>query len=532
MPLDHSLSRIVRRIPAPCRTAFCTSVIGGYLTHLFAFTNIIPNSDGLSRVFDPQQMTISGRWFLHYASSFNGFTQMPAVIAFFSILFLSLAAALVVDLLSIRSRTLGGLAGLVMVTFPAVGFAYLYMFTAGAYSFAILLAVLSVWLARKGGLLPLLGGCVALALSMGIYQAYAAVAISLAVLVVLRNTMKPKQDLSSTARLGFGMVGYLTVGAVLYYVVLQVFLKVKHLELLDYLGMSDAGSGYPIGKLPSLIVTVYKQIISFFLLPGGSNSFTTLFMVLLNLAVIGLGLLCLVVILMPQKNQLWRVLGALAMGAVLPLAMGFSQIISPFADATPLMKYAYVSAYLLVLMLADLALPALQEKGFGRYCGPAIAACLVALCLYNLNINNLLYTASAQAHRSAESYATRLLSRIEGCPGYTGNEDVVIIGGFPTDRFYSDVESYALVDHYSVPVHTLIPLNKHIYYYFNDWLNVPISEPDESVMIAAADSVEFHDMPLYPADGSVRLINGDIVVKVQEHYTPKSDYEIAYENRR
>ena len=55
--------------------------------------------------------------------------------------------------------------------------------------------------------------------------------------------------------------------------------------------------------------------------------------------------------------------------------------------------------------------------------------------------------------------------------------EVVIIGSFPTDRIYSSIESYALVDHYSVPTDTVAPLNKHIYYYLNDWLNVPWRSP-------------------------------------------------------
>ena len=51
-------------------------------------------------------------------------------------------------------------------------------------------------------------------------------------------------------------------------------------------------------------------------------------------------------------------------------------------------------------------------------------------------------------------------------------------------------------------------------------------------MKAVAASSQFKAMPLYPADGSVALLDGRVVVKVQETYTPKSDYEIAYENRR
>ena len=59
-----------------------------------------------------------------------------------------------------------------------------------------------------------------------------------------------------------------------------------------------------------------------------------------------------------------------------------------------------------------------------------------------------------------------------------------------------------------------------------------MAEPDEDTMKAVAASDDFRSMPLYPADGSVALLDGRVVVKVQEEYTPRSDYEIAYENRR
>ena len=154
------------------------------------------------------------------------------------------------------------------------------------------------------------------------------------------------------------------------------------------------------------------------------------------------------------------------------------------------------------------------------------------LLLFSLNTNNRLYTASAQAHRATLSYATRLLSRIESCPGYTHGMPVYLIGSFPTDRVHNSVEGFAQVDHYSVPMDTVAPLNKHIYYYLRDWLNLPIEEPAEADLMAMAERPEFAAMPRYPDDGSVQIIDGCLVVKVQEEYTPKSDFEIAYENRR
>ena len=357
MPLDRIAARLRHRIPATAWAAFLSCFLSGYLIHLFAFTNLIPNSDGLSRVFDPQQMTVSGRWFLHYASALNSFTQMPALIGFLSIVFLSLAAAAAVLTLGLHSRTLSALAGVLMAAFPCLGYTFLYMFTASAYCLAILLAVLSVWLAQKGGWPRSLAACLLLALSMGIYQAYAAVAVSLSVLAVLRAGWK------DTLRLGLRLMGVLAAGAALYYGLLQLFLSVKGLELLSYLGMSQAGGGYPFAQLPRLILSAYKQVLVFFFLPGSSSPFTTPVLVLLDLLALALGALFCFTALTRRSlwKQPWRPVGGLVMVALLPLAAGFAQVIAPFSDATPIMKYAYVSIYLAVVLAADLGLSLLPR---------------------------------------------------------------------------------------------------------------------------------------------------------------------------
>ena len=111
MTIDQQGRKLWRRVAPTQKAAFFSCLIAGYLVHLYAFTNLIPNSDGLSRVFDLQQMTVSGRWFLHYASALNGFTQMPAVIGLLSLIFLGLAAALAADLLRLCSVVLAGISG-------------------------------------------------------------------------------------------------------------------------------------------------------------------------------------------------------------------------------------------------------------------------------------------------------------------------------------------------------------------------------------------------------------------------------------
>lgn len=531
MSMDELSRGLWQKIGPNRRFAFFACFAAGYLGHLYAFTNLIPNSDGLSRVFDPQQMTVSGRWFLHFASALNDFTQMPALIGFLSVLFLSLAAALAVDVLGLRSRALCALTGAVMALFPCMGYTFLYLFTASAYCLAIFLAVLSVWLARRGNISWLLGG-LCLALAMGIYQAYATVAIALSLLAVLSRVLDRESSFRDTLAFGLRLVGYLAVGAVLYYVILLIFLKVKDLELLSYLGMDAAAGGYPFGQLPSLILESYKQVIAFFFLPGGANGFANLFMAILDLLALGIGLGALWTVFSRRGlwGEKWRIAGALALLALLPLGMNFMQVLSPYSAPTPLMKYAFVSVYLLVLLVLDRS-DGLEPVGKPYTLLPA-GAVLCALLLFFLNTNNLLYTASAQAHRATESYATRLLARIESCEGYEPGMEIAIVGAVPAEQIQSDIPSYLQVDHYSVPMNSVLPLNKHIYYYLSDWLNFPVEELPEETMIAISDSEEFQSMPLYPAQGSVQVLDGRVVVRLAQEYTPKTDYEIAYENRR
>ena len=523
MKLDELGGAVWRRIGTGQKCAFFSAVIAGYLAHLYAFTNIIPNADGLSRVYDLQQMTVSGRWFLHYATALNNFTQMPAVIGLLSLIFIGLAAALAVDLLKIRSNVLCAMSGAAMAAFPCMGYTFLYMFTASAYCLAIFLAVLSVWLARRCKVGFLLG-VVLLAMTMGTYQVYVTVAIALSVLSVMRQVLEGETAFRENLFFGLRLMAYLALGAVLYYGILMLFLKVKNLELLSYLGMDAASTGYPFAQLPRLLFYTYKQVVAFFFVPGSADGFATKSFAVLNLLALAIGGVCGLARWRDGKLEIWRIVTALGLLAILPLAVNFGQIISPYSVPTPLMKYAYVCVYLMVFMLVDLA--------DGKKMAVLAPVWCAALLLFCLNTNNVLYTASAQAHRSAESYLTRLMARVESCEGYEQGMEVLFIGAIPDDAIRSAVESYAQVDHYSVPVHKVAELNKHIYYYLNDWLSVPVEEPAEETMMEMSDSEIFAEMPLYPAQGSIQVADGKVVVKLREKYTPKSDFELAYENRR
>ena len=539
-------------IPRPVRTAFLSCFAAGYLAHLFAFTNIIPNSDGLSRVFDTQQMTVAGRWFLHYASIFHGFLQAPAVIGFFTVLFLSLAAGLTVSLLQIRDRILSGMTGMIMAVFPPVAFTLLYLFTSSAYSFGILLAVLSVWLTVRSRRFSILG-VVLLACAVGTYQAYFAVAAALALIRVLLYALEEDRTARQTLRFALRCLAFLAAGLLLYYLELLLFLKAKDLTLMDYRGISGIGeSGLFLDAL-SRIGAAYTDLIP---------TYSTSLIHGANLAFAALGIWAFARI--GRRNGLFRkpaLLGAVILGiALLPPALNFTVLL--VRHVRDHMRYALVFGYVLALALADRAsrLPASAvpkdpgakteeavegldaeaaeaperkaETAARRAPAPLLSAAVCVSVLFavlSFQVDNLAYTASATAHRATESFAARLVTRVESTPGYRSDMEVVVIGSFPREQGMSGVEAFDAVD---APSYSLLILNKHVYYYLNDWLNVPWPEPSEETFLRISESETFRNMPLYPNDGSVVIEDGRVIVKLSPYYRPKQEYEIQYENRK
>lgn len=508
----------IKAVPRTMWSAFLATLIGGLLIHLFAFTNMIPNSDGISRLYDLQQMTVSGRWFLHYASWFNSYTQMPMLIGVLSLLFLGAASALIVDVLKIRGVLTAACCGLLMAAVPALAYTYLYMFTASAYGFAILLAVLAVWVSErtKWGWL---WGSAFLTLSMGTYQSYAALAITLSLMCVmlfaLENLDKPREILIC----GLKKIAMLALGAALYWIILQIFLRVKDLELLEYRNMNDAAG--LLSAIPKAIPQAYKDFAAYYL---KQQNYVGTLIIACNVIFVCLGLLGAVMQILRAKRSVGGLAMLGGMLILLPLAVNFTYILSASSEQAPIMQYSFVLPLMLALAMAE----RVEKKTVHLL---AICATLV-LSLKYAQVDNLCYTATLQAHRATESYATRLCTRIESCPGYERGMEVAIIGRYPQGYYRSEIEAFELVNHYSCLPTTVIPLNKHIYYYLNLWLNVPIEELPEETMIAISKTEEFAAMPLYPSDGSVAIIDGRVVVKVAETYTPKKPYEIAYENRR
>ena len=226
------------------KIAFLSAFVLGILIHLPVMLSDIPNHDGLSSMYFDQNMITSGRWFLSVACGFSSYFTIPWIIGLIGLLWLALTAVALTELLELADPLVIMAASGLLVSFPALASTFAYVFTMDGYMMALFLAILAVLFTKKQKK-GWLAGAVCLAFSMGIYQAYLPFAILLCVYVILLFFMEEK-GWKTKAFYVLRYLGMGVAGAALYYVILQILLKLQGKVLDTYQGinsMEQGGSG-------------------------------------------------------------------------------------------------------------------------------------------------------------------------------------------------------------------------------------------------------------------------------------------------
>lgn len=534
-------------IPEESVWALIVTIVSGYIIHLYAFTNIIPNADGMSRVYDEQQMTMSGRWFLHYASMLHGYIQAPALIGFLSVLFLGLAAAIIVSVLNIKGAVRAAFVGILFSSFPAVTYTYTYIFTASAYFFAVFICALSVHLinAYFQNKKPVFAvtACALLSLSIGIYQVYASLAISLCLFIIIIDILSGAMDPKPVFKKGLTFISYLAISGITYYVILQIFLKIKGISLTSYRNMNSSIFENGIKGLFVRLIHVYADFFGCMFgdsFPYNGRLFFVINAITLVVIVAGMVMLIRRKKIFEKDNKL-NLLYFLIAIIFLPFVINIMEFAD---DSAPHMRFSFVLFYIFGIVILQMALAPkneLAEKTAGeeqtasaKLLGINIicAAFLCILLLRFMQIDNIIYTCLQSAHRATESFMTTLVTRVESAPGYSYDKKVYLVGKVQKNMFYSGVDKFEFISNGQSPSYSVTPGTKHLYYYLNDWINIPWEEPAEEELIAISESEEFRNMPIYPNDGCIVVKDDCVIVRLSDSYTPKKPYEIEYENRK
>lgn len=470
----------------------CSSLIFGFMAHMYAFTNKLVNADEISALFGKGATVTSGRWGLEMTSWLLPDYSMPWIFGLVSVVLLAVSVCMIVSLFQIRSPLLRiCLSGSIMA-FPALVGNFSFMFTSASYAMAILAAVASVWLFERGGKLRALFSVLLLAFSLGVYQAYISVASSFFVLLMFKALMDKGSSAKAVFLRGIKYVAMLLVSLGLYYA-------------LTFIVEAVAGSGYQeyeviagAGLVRSILLAyssfVRTAVSGYFGYVNGT--FPMLAHLLCALViVVGLGSL-----ILPQRDK-GKTLLTLALILIYPLSVNCIYLIASVDIIHSLVLFGFISVYVFTAMVAD------RVSGEPILLRDAAVIALSVILASSIFYANKIYLKMYLQYENAYAFYNTLMAEVMETPGF--NSETVVdfvgsdVGGI---KVFDEIDSSQLTG----PNEELVNIYTRV-----DFIRYYLGLDLYSYMEDEIYADWYYDMPSYPDEGSIvmREEENRIIVK-------------------
>lgn len=505
----------IKQLKTPVKRAMAAAFVVGFFVHHFGLVNVLHNIDDIGQ-FPTGYGTglMSGRWLLTVLGDFleavGGNYNLPYLNGLIYLALISIAAGLIVSVFEIRESVFAALIGAMVTVFPAATSALFFRFTSVYYGLSFLLAVLAAWAFGKHKFGFLLSA-VCICGSLGIYQGYVPVTISLFVLLLLQKALQGESDLWQLVRKGIAYCLTLILGLLLYYLLLNMCLSVYGVSLSDYNGMNEMGK-LALKDIPAL---VYKAVYWFCMMPlkdycGLAD------MPALKIAYLLLALLTLLmgIVLVKKIKKPLIVSFAVLMCAFFPVAVNFVVIMSPSAWIYTMMLYAFVLISCVPCIVWECLPENTGAMAKGKQLFAKLLAGILALMIfcygYSANIN---YTAVYFSNRQVENYVNSLVTQIRMTEGFDTEKEWAFIGEIEDPLLWS-VWDYEMT--YGGAFETDRTLESYsrvswIWHYLGYF--PPTADVAEVAALSAAEEVR--QMPCWPEEGSIRVVEDKVVIKFQ-----------------
>lgn len=512
MTPTQAFQKLNSKIKRQWRLAFFSAVVIGLLTHMPILVSDIPNHDGLASMYFDQNMITSGRWFLTVACGFSSYYTIPWMIGLLGLLFLGLAAAALTELLELDRGWAIVLNSGLLVVFPSLASTFAYVFTLDGYMLALLLAVLAVLVTKKYKL-GFVGGAFCLAFSLGIYQAYLAFAMILSLFAVLMLFAEEK----SVAQKVKGAAHYLgmgVLGAVLYYGILQVLLRIQGKELDSYQGIDGMASGAAVGGgLLDSVENIYLDFATFSLKGNVlyHNWISLLALILLSAAAVATG-----VVLAHRrkwwKNPMFFVIMVMAAAAV-PLVTNVILLISPGVTYHLLMRYQWILFPIGLTAFVSRNARLSQRGHIWEWAG--FLAVITLVFFYGVS-DNIGYSNLQKKYEKTYAYCLRLLDRIEQTDGYYQGIPIALVGVIGSEQYpTTDLTLSVTGNMIGLSGDSLVYTGVNYQAFIRNYLGATLNILPADTMAEMYYSEEYRSMDSFPGEDSIRIIDGIMYIKTE-----------------
>lgn len=499
-------------------SAFFSTFLFGFIAHGYIFLNNITLHDNVYNFYMGGTYT-SGRWMLGkllrlsqviYDTNYLHYST-PWYLGFLSLVWIGLSAAIIVRALQIKSRLISMLVGGILVSFPVITSMFGYMFTSGMYSLGTFMGIAGVFL--FGGVktegwrrfASAVIGILLQACSLGVYQANIGVIAAFTVIIFLKSLDEGEDNgiLPILKRILYfmsGTIGYLAI----YYTAAIYFVERIGQSLSDYQGingMGKAGVTEYLSRVPVAYMEFFRPTseVSSHMYVGGVKR---LYVWILAATFLFVGMNLFI-----GYRRRWRVGIVYALAVlVFPLCANVIYVVCD-EGIYSLMMYGEVMIFVFGLYLCS-TLKWKWQKIAGHCVTVPVAIIIILYCRYA----NVCYLKADFVQKAGISYFNRMVARIESAEGYVAGMPVTFIGERP-EADPSLFLFHEFEDVHVLPYEFKTEVNSYNWY---DFMKSNCGfDPPRGDAALYADNEEILSMPNYPSEGSIQVMDGCVIVKLE-----------------
>lgn len=528
MAPEEALEKFLKWFDTNKKIGFLVALVVGLIAHITMITETIMSQDGLwnsMEYFRPGDWEISiGRWGIAIIERLIQFIAIPTINTVLCILMVAITAVLIIDLLDFKSKVSSIFTALALVLTPTLVVTLLYIYTAFAYCFNLLISTFVIWLIYKSKHKKIGFALAALCFmfSLSIYQGYVGVTVGLCMMISILDLLKNNDIKEVFKNIGKTILALL-IGGILYLGLTKIILMVSNIDASNYNNANSISISGIISGLGSSLLQTYKDFGTFFF---GNDivvnaNYTRGLIYAVFFIMFALGLITTIASIKEEnkKIKIGKISLIILFISLLPIGLNIIDIIASGST-----MYALTSVQMILIIPFAFAIFELLNK-FVLVKWIAILSCFGVMWTYYL-ADNTSYAALKLTYNQAYSSTMRVMDRIETTPGYVKDMPILfggIIGNnnYPrTSSLYaytvgSIVNNTAFHGPYGSAMGTWTKFLKIFY-----GLDVRMCTAEEYYKIVTGD-VYKNEMECFPAESSVRIMNGIVVVKLDEEpYLP------------
>lgn len=530
-----------------CKLCFIWTYIIGIATHGFCYFNTTFNHDGaMIYLSDDEWKASLGRYLTPIYRLFRTRYSAPWLTGVLSLAFLSLCAYLTVRMFDLkRKSSIACIGGLYAVNYSLIITNAFCIHDADSYMFSVLLAVASAYcliagwpFERDHGQFTLsntdrkivikecadiIVSAILLAGSMALYQAYATLSCALILIYIIKKCLE-NEKISIILQIFAKTVIMYVLGAIFYIAGLKIYSKAFHIELAEggHNSITTVFSleGWNIfGGIKNAYV-VFKEY--FFIV----SKFNRYFPVAANVLVLIAIAAAIIGIFIRQKISIANKIVTIVSLLIFPAVLGALCLITEVAQ---LMKVQYIAVYfipLVILRIVDeLDLKAYLKLGLSKIV-PAVVVTSLFVVQYNAAaFANGIYLAKTLDYQATYDLMGNVIADIGKVEGYVPGQTPVAFIGSPVtasqlsgQRYgYSNMAEMGDLTHdfyYSITGYYTYQ------YYVKDIMNINMEIMSVQEAQEISQNPEVLAMPLYPSDEAISMVDGVVIVKLNQNPMP------------